>query len=88
MPCSLKFAFSSGKHGGMMIRNVLTNTAVANTAEKILPSENITNSSRKNTVHIIVEHEYVGKKSAREIFQVIAEENIRIAVNQNIRKAG
>lgn len=72
-----------------MRRNELfTNTAVVNTAEEKLPSENITNSSRKNTVHIIVEHEYVGKKSAGEIFQVIAEENIRMAVNENIKKAG
>lgn len=71
-----------------MNRNVLTNTAVVNTAEEKLPSENITNSSRKNSVHIIVEHEYVGEKSAREIFQIIVEENIRMAVNENIRKAG
>lgn len=64
-----------------MIRNVsTTNTAVEN--------ETKSQKKAKRSVRIIVEHEYVGKKSAKEMFSLLEEEQIRMAVNENFKKAG
>ena len=64
-----------------MIRSVcVTNAAVEN--------ENKSQKKTRRSVRIIVEHEYVGKKSAKEMFALLEEEQIRMAVNENFRKAG